>query len=131
MQCSDDLARHDLRCLIIDDSAAFRSAASKILERDGIHVVGTATNTAEALDGNARLHPDVVLIDIDLGAESGFDVARLLHRCAPPVPALIMVSTHSEHDFADLIEASPARGFLPKIAFSAAAVRTLVAQCDA
>jgi DNA-binding NarL/FixJ family response regulator len=117
-----------LRCLIIDDSAAFRDAASKVLERDGIHVVGTATNTVEALDRSQRLRPDVVVIDIDLGAESGFDIAQLLHSGVPPTPALILVSTHSEHDFADLIKASPALGFVPKFAFSAAAVRALVAR---
>lgn len=119
-----------LRCLIVDDSAAFRCTATKILESGGMRVVATATTAAEALDCVHLLHPDVVLLDIDLGAESGFDVAEALHRGSRPAPTLILVSTHSESDFADMISASPALGFLPKIAFSANAIRTMVAQRD-
>ena len=119
-----------LRCLIVDDSTVFRCAATKILESDGMRVVATATTAAEALDCIQLLRPDVVLLDIDLGAESGFDVAEALHRRARPMPALILVSTQSESDFADMISDSPALGFLPKIAFSATAIRTMIAGRD-
>lgn len=119
-----------LRCLIVDDSAVFRCAATRILESDGMQVVATATTAAEALDCIQLLHPDVVLLDIDLGAESGFDVAEALSRRARPTTALILVSTQSESDFADMISDSPALGFLPKIAFSATAIRTMIAGRD-
>ncbi len=117
-----------MRCLIVDDSATFRDAASIMLERAGITVVGTACNRAEALDCNRELHPDVILVDIDLGAESGFDVVEALHRSGPPEPSVILISTHSEQDFADLITDSPALGFLPKFALSPDSIRRLVVQ---
>jgi hypothetical protein len=41
---------------------------------------------------------------------------------------MILISTHSESDFADLIAASPVSGFLPKFAFSPEAVRALVSE---
>jgi len=41
-------------------------------------------------------------------------------------PRLILISTHAEQDYADLIAASPAVGFLPKSALSAAAIRDLL-----
>lgn len=115
-----------MRCLIVDDSAAFRAAATSMLERAGIDVVGTATTEAEALTCSQELHPDVILVDIDLGPESGFDVVAALHRAGPPEPSMILTSTHSEQDFADLIADSPALGFLPKFALSPESIRRLV-----
>jgi DNA-binding NarL/FixJ family response regulator len=74
-----------------------------------------------------ELRPDVTLVDIDLGGQSGFDVVRLLNRNAGIAAArLILISTHAEDDYAELIAASPAAGFLPKTALSAAAIRGLL-----
>ncbi len=115
-----------MRCLIVDDSAQFRTTASTILQRGGIAVVGTACNTADALRSYRRLQPDVTLVDVDLGAESGFDVVQALHEAGAPARAMILISTHAESDFADLIADSPVSGFLPKFAFSTEAVRELV-----
>ena len=70
------------RCLIVDDNAGFRDAARSLLEREAIEVVGVASNSAEAHAHVAELRPDVVLVDIDLGAESGFELARALARRA-------------------------------------------------
>lgn len=115
-----------MRCLIVDDSAAFRNAASTMLERAGIAVVGMATTAAEALTCADELHPDVILVDIDLGAESGFDVVEALNRSGPPNQSMILISTHSEQDFADLIADSPALGFLPKFALSPESIRKMI-----
>jgi DNA-binding NarL/FixJ family response regulator len=116
-----------LRCLIIDDSPGFLEAARGLLEREGVAVVGTGSTGAEALLRVAELRPDVTLVDIDLGGESGFDVARALHGAAGLAePAVILISTHTELDYADLIAASPVVGFLPKAALSARAIRELV-----
>jgi CheY-like chemotaxis protein len=116
-----------LRCLIVDDSRRFREAAWGLLERQGITIVGVASTGAEALCQVEKLRPDVTLVDIDLGGESGFEVARRLDRGAGPAPPrMILISTHAEQDYADLIGASPAVGFLPKSALSAAAIRGLL-----
>jgi DNA-binding NarL/FixJ family response regulator len=116
-----------LRCLIVDDSSSFLEAAQALLEREGLSVVGHASSGGEALRAAEELRPDVVLVDISLGAESGFDVARsLLDREEDGGTAVILISTHSESDFADLIEASPAIGFLPKSELSAAGIRRMV-----
>jgi CheY-like chemotaxis protein len=66
------------RCLIADDSAAFVDAARGLLERQGIAVVGVASSGAEAVRRFIELRPDVILVDINLGAESGFDVVDQL-----------------------------------------------------
>ncbi|MET4166840.1 MULTISPECIES: LytR/AlgR family response regulator transcription factor [Gordonia] len=118
-----------LRCLIVDDSAAFRTSARGMLEAGGITVVGTASTLAEALHETASAHPDVALVDIDLGGESGFDVAEALHAAmSGSPPAVVLVSTHDEDEFADMIDASSAVGFVPKFALSADRVRAALAE---
>jgi two-component system nitrate/nitrite response regulator NarL len=111
-------------CLIVDDSAPFLEVASSLLERHGLQVVGTARSSSEALSGAAELWPDVVLVDIDLGGESGFELTRQLARAGHS--SVILISAHAEQDFTDLIEASPALGFIPKPELSARAVYDLL-----
>jgi CheY-like chemotaxis protein len=117
-----------LRCLIIDDSPRFLGAARDLLERQGITVVGVASNSVEALQRAQELRPDVTLLDIDLGGESGLELARRLRREPGLTPSpVILISTHAEQDYAELIAASPAIGFLPKAALSAGAIHDLLA----
>jgi DNA-binding NarL/FixJ family response regulator len=116
-----------VRCLIVDDSANFRDAAATMLERAGICVVGMASNSVDALNLYRELRPDVTLVDVDLGAESGFDLAVQLQDADSPAPSVILISTHAEQDFADMISASPALGFLPKFALSPGAIRDMLA----
>lgn len=116
-----------MRCLIVDDSADFRDAVSAMLERAGISVVGKASNSAEALRCYEDFHPDVVLVDIDLGGEDGFALAEQLDRVSTASAlAVILVSTYDESDLAEMIDASPAVGFLQKFSLSPDAIRDLV-----
>ncbi|WP_433207387.1 response regulator [Nocardia sp. CA-107356] len=111
-----------LRCLLVDDSSHFLDAARNLLEQQGISVVGVASTSAEALRRSEQLRPDVALVDIGLGADSGFDIAERLDRTI----AVIVISTHDRQDFADLITRSPAVGFLSKAELSADAVKELL-----
>src|SRR6266576_2260813 len=105
--------RMPLRCLLVDDNDAFLEAASVLLRREGVTVVGLASNTAEALRLARALRPDVFLVDIGLGNESGFELARLLARDGQRGRAeVVMMSARAETDYAELIAESPAAGFL-------------------
>lgn len=116
-----------MRCVIVDDNLGFLHAARLLLEQEGIQVVGVATSGDEALRAVAELRPDVTLLDIDLGGESGFDVARRLADDGNYGPGqLILISTHSEEDLVDLINESPAIGFLGKPSLSATAIKGLL-----
>jgi len=116
-----------MRCLIVDDSADFRDAASAMLERAGISVVGKASNSAEALKYCEDLHPDVALVDVELGGEDGFEVAERLERAGSADHlAVILVSTYAESDLEEMIDASPAVGFLQKFSLSPDAIRNLL-----
>ena len=99
-----------------------------LLEAQWIEVVGGAGSAAEALAQIAELAPDVALIDIDLGAESGLALARRVHDGAAGAgPKVILISAHDQSEFADLIEATPAVGFLSKTDLSAAMIRRTLA----
>jgi len=67
-----------LRCLIVDDNPRFGEEARSLLEHEGISVVGVAASGDEAARLAEALGPDLALVDISLGEESGFDVARRL-----------------------------------------------------
>jgi CheY-like chemotaxis protein len=109
-----------LRALIVDDNSHFLGAARDLLEREGVEVVALASTGAEAAQLAMELGPDVTLVDIDLGEESGFDVARTLTRDgAGNRSPVVLISTYAEKDFAELIATSPAVGFLSKSDLSA------------
>ena len=116
-----------LRCLLVDDSDAFLEAASDLLRGEGVTVVGVASNTADALRQALALRPDVVLVDIGLGDESGFDLARLLALDGQAGGAeVIMVSARAEMDYSELIAASSAAGFLTKSDLSAREIERIL-----
>jgi DNA-binding NarL/FixJ family response regulator len=117
-----------LRCLIVDDNPSFLDAAGTLLERQGLAIAGVASNGDDALRLAQEQRPDVVLLDIGLGEESGFDVARQLASANGVTDlTVILISTHAESEFADLIEKAPAAGFVAKSQLSADAIRRLVA----
>ena len=104
-----------VRALIVDDNQAFLAAARTILDGPEVGVVGVAANGADALRSVHELKPDLVLLDIDLGAESGFALAReIAQQLDGASPKMILISAHPEDEFAELIAESPALGFLTK-----------------
>jgi CheY-like chemotaxis protein len=71
-------------------------------------VVGVASTNADALLRFEELRPDVTLLDVNLGGESGFEVAEPLHRAGGSSPSpLVLICTHAAQDIAELIDTSP------------------------
>jgi two-component system, NarL family, nitrate/nitrite response regulator NarL len=114
-----------LRCLLVDDSTQFLEAASQLLEREGIAVVGVASTIAEALASVHELEPDVTIVDVHLKGESGFDLAWRLAAESPT--ATILTSTHAESELAELIAVTPVLGFIAKTDLSGEAIRDFLA----
>jgi DNA-binding NarL/FixJ family response regulator len=117
------------RCLIVDDSPVYLTEARKLLQRQGMSVVGVASNSRDAIALATSDRPDVALVDVDLGAESGLDVAHALAKSDEPVP-VILISAYSEKDLRELLDESPALGFLPKSVLSRAAIDDLLGDRD-
>jgi chemotaxis response regulator CheB len=118
--------RMTVRCVIVDDSSVFVTTARRLLEQQGLSVLGVASNGAEALRLTAELRPDVLLVDVDLDGESGLDVVTRVAGAAYPPPLMILISTHAEEVYADLVAETVAVGFLSKAELSATAVHRLL-----
>lgn len=117
-----------LRCLIVDDNLRFLETARELLRRDGLDVVGVASNTADALARAAELQPDVALVDVYLGEEDGLDLARRLANGSERVRCpVILISTYAEADLGEAIERVPAAGFVRKTRLSGAAIHDVLA----
>jgi DNA-binding NarL/FixJ family response regulator len=117
-----------VRCLIVDDNEPFLKEARELLEREGIDVIGVATTAREALAKIAQLQPELTLVDIELGSESGFDLMRAMaDQLSRSTTSVILISVHDESDFADLIQASSAAGFVSKTELSAQAIQDVLA----
>jgi DNA-binding NarL/FixJ family response regulator len=111
--------------LIVDDHPSFRASAQAILTADGFEVIGEAEDGESAIAAAGRLHPDVVLLDVQLPDIDGFEVAKRL-RSNGSGPSVILVSSRDGSDFGPLIESSGACGFVPKSELSGSAVSALI-----
>jgi DNA-binding NarL/FixJ family response regulator len=111
--------------LIVDDHPTFRATARSLLEAEGFDVVGEAADGAEALAKARELHPDLVLLDVQLPGIDGFEVASRLNANGGS-PAVVLVSSRDAADYGDLIPACGARGFIPKGELSGARIRALL-----
>lgn len=114
-----------LRALIVDDHAGFRATARDLLEDAGYVVVGEAEDGEGAVAAANELRPDLVLLDIQLPDIDGFEVAERL-RSTVGDPVVVLTSSRDVADYGDLVERSPARGFVPKAELSAARLAALV-----
>jgi DNA-binding NarL/FixJ family response regulator len=112
-----------LRLVIVDDNRHFLRAACNLLEQDGVDVVGVASTSAATVQLAVELRPDVILVDVDLGGESGFDLAQ---RLAVYPARVVLISAYPESELADLIATTPAVGFVSKSELSASAVTNLL-----
>jgi len=98
--------------LIVDDHAAFRALARRVLQADGYEVVGEATDGQTGLDAAGSLQPDVVLLDVRLPDMDGFQVAGHLADCC--TAAVVVTSSSDDPLYPERAASSGARGFVAK-----------------
>ena len=111
--------------LIVDDHPSFRQSARALLESDGWEVVGEAADGRSALSAAGDLHPDLVLLDVQLPDLDGFEVARRL-RTGPGGPEVVMTSSRDACDYGTLAVDNGARGFVAKSELSGRALEALL-----
>jgi DNA-binding NarL/FixJ family response regulator len=110
--------------LIVDDHAAFRASARALLQAEGFEVVGEAANGAAAVEAVATLRPEIVLLDIQLPDLDGLTVAEQLAGASEP-PAVVLISSRDAAVYGPRLQATPARGFIPKSGLSGEALAAL------
>ena len=114
------------RCLLVDDSDGFLASATRLLEAQGMSVVGRAHSGAEAIALAEQLRPEVALVDVELGDEDGVAVSRELAQRVPET-RVVLISAHGPEELGDIVPGSRAAGFLPKTALGVAAIEALLA----
>jgi two-component system LytT family response regulator len=90
-----DAMRMEARVLIVEDEPPARAKLNRLLAAHaGYRVVGEASDVAEGLAALRATQPDLLFLDINLGAGNGFD---LLTRAAPPYPLIVFTTAYHEH----------------------------------
>jgi DNA-binding NarL/FixJ family response regulator len=112
--------------LIVDDHPSFRASARALLEAEGFEVLGEAEDGESAVEAVRELHPDVVLLDVQLPGIDGFEVSRRLCAMNGAAPKVVLVSSRDREEYGSLIPACGATGFLPKAELSGSAISALL-----
>jgi len=93
-----ETSNHRIRALIVDDHPVVRFGLRHMLEAEGdIEVVGELEDIRTLTATLAKLKPDVVMLDLELGEADGVDALRIFHEAAPGVRVIIYTS-HDEED---------------------------------
>ena len=98
-----------------------------MLAADGWEVVGEAADGKSALASVKRLHPDLVLLDVQLPDMDGFAVASELRKWKNGArPKIVLTSSRDAADFGPLVAECGAMGFVPKAELSGAALQAVL-----
>jgi DNA-binding NarL/FixJ family response regulator len=128
LPCEDRVVSRSV--LLVDDHAGFRAEARAMLEAHGYAVVAEAATASAALSEAARLHPDIVLLDIGLPDGSGLELVGQIRKATPRM-SVLLISSRQASDYGDRLAASGADGFLDKATLSPQALRNVLARAGA
>jgi DNA-binding NarL/FixJ family response regulator len=110
--------------LIVDDHDGFRASARRLLELDGLAVIGEAADGASGIAAARSLAPELVLLDVSLPDTTGFDVAAAL---AGGPWRVVLTSSREQLDLGRRVRDCGAAGFVPKDELSGPALLDLLA----
>jgi len=103
-----------VRILLADDHAEFRRAIRLFLKKHkNIEVVGEASDGDETINQAHSLHPDVILMDINMPRCNGFDAAKNIKRSLPDTQ-VIFLTMYADDRYRKLANEVYADGFINK-----------------
>lgn len=116
---SGTTATPPLRVVLVDDQALVRTGFAMVIDsQHDLEVVGQAGDGVEAVDLVARLHPDVVLMDVRMPRMDGIEATGTILARADdgtiPTPRIIVLTTFDEDEYALAALRRGASGFLLK-----------------
>ncbi len=102
------------KVFIVDDHAVIRNTLSKLINLEkGFRACGEAGNLPDALQGISENSPDIVIVDLNLGHDSGIRLIEILLRLYPGLPVMVL-SMHDESLYAERCLKAGARGYIMK-----------------
>jgi DNA-binding NarL/FixJ family response regulator len=102
-----------LRVLLVDDHALFLEGLRNLLALESIEVVGTANDGLEALEKARSLHPEVILMDVQMPRCDGLAATRLIKAELPEIKIVMLTMSEDERDLFEAVK-SGASGYLLK-----------------
>jgi CheY-like chemotaxis protein len=107
-------ASGEIRVLLADDHEMVRQGLGALLHgQSGFRVVGEASNGAEAIALAQRVHPDVILMDVNMPVMNGVEATRHIASRWPDI-VIIGLSMHSGDDMLESMQRAGAAGYITK-----------------
>jgi DNA-binding NarL/FixJ family response regulator len=108
---------NSVRVLVVDDQALFRRLMGAVVEETaGFVLVGSAASGEESIVTAGLLHPDLILMDVNLPGIDGMEATRILRADTTPA-AVVLLSTYDEDDWDGQAEECGAVAYVAKSAF--------------
>ncbi len=111
--------------VIVDDHAGFRAEAAQLLKGAGYDVVASCPDGRSALTAISQLHPEVVLLDVQLPDTAGFRLIAQLDA-GEQGPTIILISSREAADYGTRVDRSGAAGFITKAELSARSLAQVI-----
>jgi len=106
-----------VRVLIVDDQAPFRDVARLVVElTDGFEVVGEAKSGEESVEMARSLHPDLVLMDVNMPGIDGTEATKIILNELPETTVLLL-STYEPAEYEPRAAEAGASAYIPKSSF--------------
>jgi DNA-binding NarL/FixJ family response regulator len=103
-----------VKVLLVDDHERFRqSVASYLAEQGSVDIIGEAVDGDEAIAQTKRLHPDLVLMDVDMSKRDGFEATREI-KLQRPETKVVILSMHGGDIYRRTAWRHAADGFIDK-----------------
>ncbi len=103
-----------IRVLVADDHRLVREGVQALLKKaEDVEIVGEACDGKEAVDLTKRLHPDVLLIDLSMPGQDGFQTLGLVQSLALPTHVLVFSMWSDQDKVREALQAG-AEGYVLK-----------------
>jgi two-component system response regulator NreC len=103
-----------IRVMLADDHRVLIGSLRALLERHGCEVVGEAITGEEALAVAAKVHPQVIVMDLEMPGTGGLAAAHRMKQVAPASKVLILSAHDDESDVLEALNEAGAAGYLVK-----------------
>jgi DNA-binding NarL/FixJ family response regulator len=103
-----------IRVLLADDHRVLLGSLRALLERHGFEIVGEATTGEQALAVAAKVHPQVIVMDLEMPGTGGLAAAHRMKQMAPTAKVLILSAHDDESDVLEALNDAGVAGYLVK-----------------